>query len=88
LFPVETRAEAEHHLQGMKKKFYDATHHCSAWRIGLHVHQDLFAHTFIDPQWNKANDDGEPSNTAGKPILSVLEGANLHNVLLVVTRYF
>jgi putative IMPACT (imprinted ancient) family translation regulator len=72
----------------MKKKFYDATHHCSAWRIGLHVHQDLFGNTLIDPKWSKANDDGEPSNTAGKPILSVLEGMKVHNVLLVATRYF
>ncbi|MBO4203653.1 YigZ family protein [bacterium] len=42
----------------------------------------------MNPQYTKANDDGEPTNTAGKPILSVLEGAQLHNVLLIVTRYF
>jgi putative IMPACT (imprinted ancient) family translation regulator len=72
----------------MKKEYYDATHHCYAYRIGLHVHQDLFGTTLIDPQSSKANDDGEPTNTAGKPILSVLEGNQLHNVLLVVVRYF
>ncbi|MDR0860464.1 MAG: YigZ family protein [Candidatus Peribacteria bacterium] len=85
---MEEKEKAEEHLESMRKKFYDATHHCYAWRIGLNVHQDLFGNFVIDPKFTRANDDGEPTNTAGKPILSVLEGKQLHNVLLVINRYF
>ncbi|GHV26809.1 YigZ family protein [Bacteroidia bacterium] len=85
---MEEKEKVDEHLEAMRKKFYDATHHCYAWRIGLYLHQDLFGNFVIDPKFVKANDDGEPTNTAGKPILSVLEGKQLHNVLLVITRYF
>ena len=88
IFPVETKEEVDQNFQSMKKEFYDATHNCCAWRVGIHVHQDLFGNVFIDPKASRANDDWEPTNTAGKPILSVLEGNQLQNVLLVVTRYF
>ena len=73
IFPGESKEEVEQLFQSMKKEFYDATHNCSAYRVGLHIHQDLFGNTIIDPKYKKANDDGEPNSTAGKPILSVLE---------------
>jgi uncharacterized YigZ family protein len=88
VFFVETKEQAEAYVVEMNKNFHDATHNCYAYRIGIHVHQDLFGNTLIDPKWSKANDDGEPSNTAGKPILSVLEAYQVQNTLLVVTRYF
>ncbi|MDR0369460.1 MAG: YigZ family protein [Candidatus Peribacteria bacterium] len=72
----------------MKKQYYDATHNCYAYRIGIHVHQDLFGNVLVDSKRTKANDDGEPTNTAGKPILAIIEGNQIQNVFLVVTRYF
>lgn len=88
LFPVETREQAEEYLSEMKKKYHDATHNCSAYKVGVHLHYDLFGASIIDAAYKKVNDDGEPANTAGKPILSVLDGAGLQNILCVVTRYF
>lgn len=76
MFPVETKDEIESNLEHIRKEFYDASHHCYAYRLG--VNGDVI----------RAADDGEPSGTAGKPILMVLEGAKLTNVLCVVTRYF
>lgn len=88
IFPAETREEVDQIFWGIKKQYYDATHNCYGYRVWIHVHQDLFGTTLIDPKWTRANDDGEPTNTAWKPILSVLEGNQIQNVLLVVTRYF
>jgi len=88
LFPIETKEQAEEYIAQMKKQYHDATHNCSAYKVGVHLHYDLFGTAIIDAQYQKANDDGEPANTAGKPILSVLDGAGLQNVLCVVTRYF
>ena len=88
LFPVETKEQAEEYLAQMKKQYHDANHNCSAYKVGVHLHYDLFGAAIIDAAYKKVNDDGEPANTAGKPILSVLDGAGLQNVLCVVTRYF
>lgn len=74
LFPVNSEEAALNVLHTIRKKYHDATHNCYAWR----VHPDL----------EKSSDDGEPSGSAGKPILQVLTGADLTNVLVVVTRYF
>lgn len=74
--PVESQAEAEQFIAQCKKKYWDARHNCSAYVIGEH---NEIMHS---------SDDGEPSGTAGRPMLSVLEGADLHNVAVVVTRYF
>jgi uncharacterized YigZ family protein len=63
-------------VQRLKKEYFDARHHCYAYRIGVH-----------GEQW-RANDDGEPSSTAGKPILGQLLSQELTNVLIVVVRYF
>lgn len=79
LFPVSSLNQAESQLNLLRKKFYDATHHCYAWRIRNEQTGN------IDSRFN---DDGEPSGTAGKPILQVLEGDHLENVLVVVVRYF
>jgi uncharacterized YigZ family protein len=76
LYPVSTKEEVESYLDRIHKEFYDASHHCYAFRIGANAEQV------------RAADDGEPSGTAGKPILMVIEGAKLTNVLCVVTRYF
>lgn len=73
---VETEKEAQDFINEMKKKHYDATHNCSAYVIG---EQD---------EIQKANDDGEPSGTAGFPMLEVLKKQNLKNTAVVVTRYF
>lgn len=76
LYPVSTKEEIESYLERIRKEFYDASHHCYAFRLGANGEQV------------RAADDGEPSGTAGKPILMVIEGAKLTNVLCVVTRYF
>lgn len=74
--PVQSQEEAEQFISRCKKKYWDARHNCSAYVIGEH---NEIMHS---------SDDGEPSGTAGRPMLSVLTGADLHNVAVVVTRYF
>lgn len=88
LFPIQTKQDAETLLIQHRKTYYDATHHCYAYRVGVQAHQDLFGTTYLDPLIQKSSDDGEPTNTAGKPLLSVMEGEKLHNSLLIATRYF
>jgi uncharacterized YigZ family protein len=73
---TETEIEAQEFIQALKKKYWDASHNCSAYLIG---EQD---------QIQKANDDGEPSGTAGVPILEVLKKRKLKDTVAVVTRYF
>ncbi|WP_068673099.1 YigZ family protein [Oceanobacillus sp. Castelsardo] len=73
---VKTEDEAQTFIQEIKKKHYDATHNCSAYIIGEH------------DEIQKANDDGEPSGTAGVPILEVLKKQGLKDTAIVVTRYF
>jgi len=74
--PVESEEEAVAFIEEIKKKHWDATHNCSAYLIGER------------DQFQKALDDGEPSGTAGKPILEVIKNRGLKNVVVVVTRYF
>lgn len=74
--PVETEEEASAFVAEMKKKYWDAKHNCSAFVIG--DHQEL----------TRCSDDGEPAQTAGRPMLDVLLREGLHNVAVVVTRYF
>lgn len=73
---AETEEEAQEFIQMIKKRNWDATHNCSAYLIGEH------------DQIQKANDDGEPSGTAGVPILEVLKKKGLKDTVVVVTRYF
>jgi uncharacterized YigZ family protein len=74
--PVESEEEALLFIEEIRKKHWDARHHCYAWIIGRKGDQ------------KRCSDDGEPSQTAGKPMLDVLEGAGICNVCAVVTRYF
>lgn len=73
---AETEEEAQEFIQKIKKEHWNATHNCSAYLIGEH------------DQIQKANDDGEPSGTAGVPILEVLKKKHLKDTVVVVTRYF
>jgi len=75
--PVTSREQAEKHISAISARYYDATHNCYAYYIGL-GQQSL----------SRFSDDGEPSGTAGKPILQALTGRELTNVVAVVTRYF
>ena len=74
--PVESEEEAVAFIAEMKKKYWDARHNCSAFVIG--DHQEL----------TRCSDDGEPAQTAGRPMLDVLLREELHNTAVVVTRYF
>ena len=76
LFPCESKTAANEILDSIRKKHYDATHVCYAYIIREDI--DIY----------KSSDDGEPSQTAGAPILNVLKRNNLTNVLCVVVRYF
>lgn len=76
LCPVQTEEEAHSFIEEMKKKYWDARHHCSAYVIGKRG------------ELTRCSDDGEPSGTAGKPILEVLLGEDIKNIAVVVTRYF
>ncbi|MFM2145511.1 MAG: hypothetical protein RL732_347 [Bacteroidota bacterium] len=75
-FPIETTADFKRHLDEIKKEHPKATHHCFAYRLGQN--KDQF----------RANDDGEPSGTAGRPILGQIDSLGLTNVLIIVVRYF
>lgn len=76
LFYVESIDEAEKIISETKKKYFDARHNCIAYRI------------IEDRIIEKSSDDGEPSGTAGAPMLNILQKNNLVNVLIIVTRYF
>lgn len=77
LFYIESSEEAENKIKEIKKKYFDAKHHCIAYRT-IENGQII----------EKSSDDGEPSGTAGAPMLNILQKNNLVNVLIVVTRYF
>lgn len=77
IFYVETREEAESIIKDINKKYHDARHNCYAYRI--------YSESGII---EKSSDDGEPSGTAGAPMLTILSKNNLANVLVIVTRYF
>ena len=75
-YPVNDEEAVKSILNDLRKQFHDARHHCYAWKMGL------------EPANIRANDDGEPSNSAGKPILNQIEKYELTNILVVVIRYF
>ena len=77
LFYVESTQKAENIIKEIRKKYYDAKHNCIAYRI-------IDNGRIVE----KASDDGEPSGTAGAPMLNILQKNNLANVLIIVTRYF
>jgi uncharacterized YigZ family protein len=74
--PVTTETEVKEQLEVLRKKYHDATHHCFAYVLGSEK-----------SAW-RANDDGEPSGTAGRPIYGVIQSTDLTNILLVVIRYY
>lgn len=76
VFPVETEEEAAGIIEETKKKYWDARHNCYAFVLGA------------GGEISRCSDDGEPSGTAGRPILEVITGRGLRNVLVIVTRYF
>ena len=88
LLPISSSEEANTHLDSLRKKYYDATHNCYARRLTPQVQQDLFWSRNLSTTDQRSSDDGEPANTAWKPILSVITGAELFEILVVVTRYF
>ena len=75
-FPVSTQEEIKMHLETLRRQHHAARHHCYAWMLG--VNRDNF----------RSNDDGEPSGSAGRPILGQINSFNLTNILVVVVRYF
>jgi uncharacterized YigZ family protein len=75
-FPVQDEDDVKQHLATLRKKFFDATHHCYAYVLGA------------DGSKFRANDDGEPNHSAGDPILGQLRSRNLTDALVVVVRYF
>ena len=75
-YPVESEERVKEIVDGLKKEYHDARHHCYAYRIGL------------DGSTWRANDDGEPSGSAGRPILGQIDSAGLSDILVVVVRYF
>ena len=74
--PVQTEEEALIFIEEMRKKYWDATHNCFAYVIG--ERREIM----------RCSDDGEPGGTAGKPILEVIQGSGIRNIVIVVTRYF
>lgn len=75
-YPVASEDQIREIVQSIKKEHHSARHHCYAWQLGYE--KLLF----------RANDDGEPSSTAGKPILGQIQSFDLTNILIVVVRYF
>ena len=75
-YPVQNEQQVKEILQGLKKEHHTANHHCYAYRLGP------------DKLTFRANDDGEPSNTAGRPILGQIQSNDLTDILIVVVRYF
>ncbi len=76
LWPAADAAQAQELLAARRAEHRDATHNCWAWRLGL------------DSESRRSSDDGEPSGTAGRPILQEIDGRRLTDVLVVVTRYY
>ncbi len=75
-FPVRSEEEINKHLQNLKKQHHKARHWCYAWQLGKNY------------EHYRANDDGEPTNSAGMPIYGQLQAFNVTNILVVVVRYF
>ena len=76
-YPIKSENEVKEIMMGIKKEYYDATHHCYAYYIG-HIGTPAI----------RMNDDGEPSGTAGRPIYGQIMSFDLKNILIVVIRYF
>lgn len=77
IFPVNSKQEAEDKIKQVKKQYYDARHNCYAYRV---IEEEKVL--------EKCSDDGEPSGTAGSPMLAILKNKELMNMVVIVTRYF
>ncbi len=75
-FPIQTEADIKKHLESLRKTHHTAGHHCYAWQLGT------------DKITYRANDDGEPNNSAGQPIYGQIQAFGLTNILIVSVRYF
>lgn len=75
-YPVETEEQVKEYVSALKKEYHDARHHCFAYRLG-----------YKGDLW-RASDDGEPSGSAGRPILGQIDSLGLSDILVVVVRYF
>lgn len=75
VFPIQNEEEALTYIESIKKKFWDARHHC-------------YAYIHADGKISRCSDDGEPSGTAGKPMLEILQNKNIQGICVIVTRYF
>jgi len=75
-FPISNEEEVKEHLESLRKQHHSARHWCYAWQMGLHYEN------------YRANDDGEPSNSAGMPIYGQLQSFDVTNILVVIVRYF
>ena len=75
-FPVADESEIKNRLEQLRKRYFDASHHCYAWVLGA------------DRKLSRASDDGEPAHSAGDPIMGQIRSRNLTNVLVVIVRYF
>lgn len=75
-YPVKTESEIKDKISLLRKEYYDARHHCFAWRLGA------------DWERYRINDDGEPSGSAGRPIFGQIQSRELTDILVVVCRYF
>ena len=75
-YPVDSEADIKMRLDHVKKEYFDARHHCFAWMLGA------------DKNYYRAFDDGEPSHSAGTPILGQIRSKGITNILIVVVRYF
>ena len=73
---VDSVEEAQEYIEAVKKRFWDARHNCSAFRVGT------------DQIITRCSDDGEPAGTAGRPMLDVILNHDIYNIVIVVTRYF
>ena len=76
VYAIDSEEQAQGYIEELKKKYWDARHNCYGYVLGKNNETQRFS------------DDGEPSGTAGKPILEVIKGNDIHNILIVVTRYF
>lgn len=77
-FPVTSEEEVKEHIEDLKKKHHQARHWCYAWQLGKEEENHHF----------RANDDGEPSNSAGMPIYGQIQSFEVTDILIVVVRYF
>lgn len=87
-FPITSEEEAKEIVADIRKKYYDARHVCYAYALGYDVWTEEYDPIARGTAIVRANDDGEPGGSAGKPILGQIRSRSLTNVLVIVVRYF